>query len=155
MKQGNPKGFLNLNNYQHHGWAVMTKVYRVEDKDGKGMYCGRVSLWGMHDPVRHPTPMDDSRLMRSFQRDTGGIGDARTEFDKFLFDEFGRVRFGFSSLDQLRRWIYDDEWKDTLYVYGFKLNVYECDRVWVGDTQAVFDTHCGHSIVKTINLIEV
>ena len=50
----------------------------------------------------------------------------------------GNFIFGFSSIDQLRRWLYDDAWLKGLNEKGFVLSIYEGD-VRHGHTQAVIN----------------
>ena len=45
-------------------------VYRVENELGKGMYRGNYCdglLMSIFDPMRHPMPSEDSRLMREIR----------------------------------------------------------------------------------------
>ena len=103
-------------------------IFRVERKDdGRGMYQ---SGYGLHscksyktEFSRHPTPFDDS-LLRDNMR-AAGIG----------FD-FTSYIFGFISIEQLRSWLYRDEWINYLIKNDFILRVY-MGEVIVGHTQAI------------------
>lgn len=121
-------------------------IYRIEDADGGGLYRGDNSF---QNPVtssssdRHPLPNDDSRLMDSisFRMDLDLGPDERYQhWTYFLEDEF---IFGFASVEQMRNWVYNDEWLVKLDTVGFYLTVYDMPEhhVCVGNTQAVFRRH--------------
>lgn len=112
-------------------WAGMSplgkphRIYRVENQHGTGMY----HVWDRfalnENSERHPTPHHDSRLMQA-------------GWEAFKARYYSDVYFGFSSLDQLRSWVYQDRWREELYSHGYNIHVYEADEALLGDTQAVF-----------------
>lgn len=107
----------------------MPRVYRVETPHQKGMYHSDTNGFlavGIDDRMRHPVPRDDSRLCRNLIAITGN--------DYFQSHHY----FGFLSIDQLKRWIYMDEWRVALDAMGYKVSVYEVPVVIEGDTQAIF-----------------
>lgn len=118
------------------------KVFRIEDERGAGMYRSGKSVifsdicW----PDRsHPSPWEDIPFgysMRAYDR-----------------PDIVHHRFGFASLEQLRRWIYKDEWLVELHHAGYRLSIYEVDpyNVIIGESQCafLFHSHIGveyHSI---------
>ena len=97
-----------------------TYVWRLEDSGGRGMYGEfRDSSYfyyasmgsGEDDPAPenvHPLPYEDPLL----------------KFAPWNSDYY----FGFSSIEQMRRWIYKDEWLSRLAAYGIMLNLYKVPR---------------------------
>lgn len=104
----------------------MPLVYRVEDKDGYGMYMGRSTpvVMTMQDSMRHPTPSKDEKLARFWNYLTN--------------EECIRYNFGFVSMEQLKFWIYEKKWREDLTQEGFHVSVYDVEIVVGGDTQAIF-----------------
>jgi hypothetical protein len=103
------------------------RIYRVENKLDQGMYTGAYSLCDIMDTrstPRHPTPNNDS-----------GLSDDYWEF----MDKTAQYRFGFSTLAQLRSWLYDDEWLRALHGWDYRLSLYDAKKAIVGNTQALFD----------------
>lgn len=81
---------------------------------------------------QHPVPHQDSKLVDENK-------------DLFVCPSYGEYRFysrkfifGFSSIEQLRRWIYNDAWLKSLDEKGYVLSIYEGD-VRHGHTQAVIN----------------
>lgn len=115
----------------------MTTIYRVENANGRGMYRAGGSYSALEfefDEYIHPMPSSDDALMRSIQE--------RGEYNEcgsldYSMDDY----FGFSSLDQLKRWIYRDDWRSKLDAAGFHVSVYSAVGACIGDTQAVFLLH--------------
>jgi hypothetical protein len=107
----------------------MKTVYRIENRMGRGMYeCDTVNLYCGAASERHPMPYRDAALV------------AQNYEDGFLF-RWGRdIRFGFTSPEQFRSWVYQQDWRDALNRDGFQMSVYEIedDLCLLGDTQAVF-----------------
>lgn len=110
------------------------RIFRIETAEGKGMYRGpdwdgvNESSW---DSSKHPMPHQDSKLVDE-------NGDLFYRFGgeyRFFASNF---IFGFSSIDQLRRWLYNDSWLNALDDEGFMLSIYEGD-VRHGHTQAVIN----------------
>ena len=127
-------------------------VYRVENSLGRGMYRGTFGdslLDEMFDPVLHPMPSNDSRLMREIR--AAGLENQRYGWPTVNWSPFN---FGFSSPDQLRRWLFNDDVKKDLQSIGFSVSVYEGGTEYHGDTQAVFIRN-ESTLVATIDLMEV
>lgn len=109
------------------------KIWRIEDESGVGMYSSYYSLsWGLAYPhdYRHPMPYEDSLLRENM----------RSSFlEEDLYDISNYI-FGFTSLEQLRCWIYSDSWLKDLHYRGFILSIYEVEdeKALVGHTQVIF-----------------
>jgi len=123
----------------------MGRIYRIENIKQTGMYtCGAVkkigaALYNMdgvcdeqgkYVPPRHPIPQDDTMLMNAL-REGGGLC-------KWSGAIYGRYVFGFSSVAQLRNWIYKDSWIQALSDEGMFLSVYD-GETYFGNTQAVIN----------------
>ena len=109
-------------------------VFRVEDAQGRGFYRGpwfemHMRLLDGNDSIAHPTPYADSQY--------GISEDARKERDPEHW--IGKQVFGFVSLDQLRRWFYNDTWLQGMHP-SMRISVYECpaDDPVIGRTQCTF-----------------
>lgn len=103
----------------------MTLVYRVENKDGIGMYRGDAynctfKMYGQ----RHLAPSEDAELC-DFWDDTS-------------LAERDALRFAFATIDQLRAWIYHIGWRRALHKIGLVVSVYDAEFVHSGATQCVF-----------------
>lgn len=110
-------------------------IYRIESAKGIGLYSYRKADEFAHgtlvDEHRHPTPSDDSLL----------VANVREYTCRNYFQIEDHMRFGFCSLEQLRSWIYQDEWLVKLHKYGLKIAEYRLysENVCEGNTQAIFD----------------
>lgn len=106
------------------------RVLRVE-RDGAGMYMGATVEAGvrMSDERAHPHPEEDSGMPEGANEWLRAHGCGGTE----------RARFGFTSVAQLRRWIYQDDWVNRLGKVGCELVEYEVGTCYAGHTQAMFD----------------
>lgn len=109
----------------------MKTAYRIEYPDGKGMYHCVNGEWVAskimgNDKYRHPLPEDDSKLCE--ERD----------FRNILC--LTPYKFAFESVKQLRNWIYQDDWLQSLHNCGMLISEYTCqdEDVLVGNTQAIF-----------------
>ena len=127
-------------------------IYRIEDQDLKGPYCQSNALSMTVDSQRHPTPSKDSSLVYDFA--THFNPDGYTDF--YVPDHY---RFGFSSMSQLRSWIYDDDWMIDLHDNGYHLSIYELERsaVAIGYSQAMCNKDKAillrtQSILKAFNI---
>lgn len=112
---------------------ALVEIFRFEDECGTGMYytntnANDVFEW---DTVNHPVPNEDSLLMSNLSEKTGSCSIKKIH------------KFGFSSMEQLRRWLYQDQWLIGLNRIGIKLAIYLCDEdsVVVGHTQSIFDDY--------------
>lgn len=106
--------------------TIQSTILRFEDKNGKGLYRGEIdfnTIIGEGDDYtteQHPTPNHDSLFRENYQPNS--IWD----LEEFVY--------GFTDMQQLRRWLYKDEWLIKLYEH-FKC--YEVEgEVIVGHTQA-------------------
>ena len=135
----------------------MQTVFRIQHKDtGKGMYrhTGRclASICSSSYDVeydRHPTPWEDSKLTDSILEKYDSVGSVIYNESPYLY--------GFISVDQLRSWLYRDEWLLGLHNEGYILIVVETDDVYTGNSQAVFTAPNGyvtHSIKEYFNLTD-
>jgi hypothetical protein len=115
-------------------------IYRIETESGGGMYQGSYGALCplTFDSARHPIPENDSLLMDNMSCviEREGLPPATSAWS-FIY---GRYRFGFASVDQLRAWVYQDDWLVKLHLYGLRLAVYDVDDedCVVGYTQAIF-----------------
>jgi hypothetical protein len=109
---------------------MATTVYRIE-KDGIGMYgsggCG--GEYG-YDSFRHPAPDDDAKLRKAT--------DERKAQDGKMYFDYAPSHFGFISIEQLRAWVYADDWLRSLHESGHVLAIIRSDDVLVGHTQVIF-----------------
>lgn len=119
-------------------------IFRIETGDGSGMYRGpdwdgEFETGAATD--KHPCPHNDSKLVDENKELFYSIGDNEWRFDASEFI------FGFSSVDQLRRWLYNDSWLESLDKEGFVLSIYEGD-VRHGHTQAVINKATSKLVAK-------
>ena len=111
-------------------------IYRIESAKGIGLYNFFKADYFVHsvlvDRHRHPSPSDDSLL----------VANVRKASNCNYFDIEAFMRFGFCSVEQLRSWIYKDEWLVKLHEYGLKISEYKLysEHVHEGNTQAIFDS---------------
>lgn len=94
-------------------------VYRVENKEGKGPYCGssyfdwQTEIYNSH---RNPSPIDD------------GIWDSDDYFDNTAY--YSRYYYGFKSMEQYINW-FNIENRLELLEKGYVLRRYEVPDEWV------------------------
>ncbi|PHS22242.1 MAG: hypothetical protein COA84_13880 [Robiginitomaculum sp.] len=119
------------------------RMYRVHVKDlfEKGMYRGG-GKWADWDEIqsspRHPMPRDDDELMDNISNILG-----------VYYIEPWMV-FGFSTIAQLKFWIYKKKWREKLTELGFIVSYIESDYIARGSTQAVVHKNKPYEIIKTI-----
>lgn len=101
------------------------RVYRVQNSLGDGMYRASISSMMLED-VRHPEPYRDSALMDEMEV----AGFCRGIPDCYFY-------YGFASIEQLKSWIYEEQWRWILDGSGYQVTVWEGPAAH-GDTQAVF-----------------
>lgn len=111
-------------------------IYRLEDKELRGPYSnGGNMLTASIDARKHPSPYKDTLLVNDFESRyiDGGLAD---------FTIPRNYKFGFSSMGQLRAWLYDDEWLEDLHIQGYTLSIYEIERnaVAIGYSQVMFNS---------------
>ncbi len=105
--------------------------YRLEDERGRGVYSSNCRHPSAQDPtvmVNHPAPLGDP-LLKDIWKELGGDG-----WD----GESRNYYFGFSSMEQLRRWFYDPEYLETIQSQGIRIAIYQTDDFHIGDTQMIF-----------------
>ena len=129
---------------------MSTTIYRIETPEGEGMYHSGASevTSNLHHPYRHPEPDEDDLLAPVLISKSGGS-------EHIAWYALRNYYFGFSSVEQLRRWIYQDEWLRGLHNDGLVITVIESDDVLLGHTQAMFDGRVSeqqHSILEFFNL---
>lgn len=128
----------------------MPMLYRVEDNLGEGMYhSSNAPSLGMHNEIRHPSPREDSKLYDGIKILLKKRGDIAFNFSLF--------KYGFSSLGQLKSWIYKKEWKKGLHKAGFSLSIYKCEEenFVAGDTQAVVLLNTHIELIERKSLLEI
>jgi hypothetical protein len=109
----------------------MPKFFRFQNSDFIGIYAGTGGFYsfdqGRVDITRHPTPTDDSALMEDYKTKFPLMGGYRGYY----------FNYGFTSLEQLKSWIYKNSWIVQLYKNNFRVMVYEVpdDECVIGSTQ--------------------
>lgn len=121
-------------------------VYRVENAAGDGMYRdgqlrGHVDAYDKD----HPGPGDDG-IIRQFYEDDW---DSWTGTPR----KWGRVLFGFSSMEQLKVWV-KPWWREELARTGQRIAVYDAPDGIAGTHQAIFDRDTA-TLVSTASLTEI
>ena len=114
----------------------MRRVYRIESSVGSGMYYAGNAQWILDSEdtyEKHPSPKRDSLLAPILIKK----GLYCEVFDNLICDEY---KFGFDSIEQLRRWIYEDRWLVALHEHEMMIAEYELpdEDVLVGHTQVMF-----------------
>lgn len=124
-------------------------IYRIENQHLKGPYSESNALSMNPDSQRHPMPSKDSLLVYDFKAHFNP--DEHTNFD--VPEHY---RFGFSSISQLRAWIYDDDWMIDLHDCGYHLSIYEMERnaAAIGYSQVMFNKDKA-TLLRTQSLLEV
>lgn len=122
------------------------KLFRIQDENDNGLYrindgSGRNGYFmllpadfhaGNEGNRQHPLPYEDSLLVSNRRKREALVG---------LSDCTGELRYAFNSIEQLRRWMYKDEWLECCDAIGLYVAVYEVpeDQVIVGHTQCCFN----------------
>lgn len=114
----------------------MKKVFRIECGLGYGMYVygPAESIFDSDDIYeKHPSPKRDSLLAPILINK----GLYYVISDLLCCDDY---MFGFDSIEQLRRWIYEDRWLVALHEHDMVIAEYELpdEDVLVGHTQVMF-----------------
>jgi hypothetical protein len=147
------------------------KVYRIVDERGDGMYRsnqGR-SLWsradiGVNDGYEggaHPPAHNDGGMVHAWPAfcDRHGIrtllGDVPSIWDAHV--HLKAHRFGFGSLQQLRRWVYGVGWLSALHEAGGRVQVYEVpdEHVLQGTCQVTFNLKHAERVLPDLCLIDL
>ena len=111
----------------------MKTIFRIEDaKTGIGMYHSGKAQFFMNegDYDNHPAPSRDSLLVQNinvFKKRDG-------------YASASDFKYGFDSIKQMRRWLYEDRWLKQLDTNGLKLAEIDVDEsnLIVGHTQVMF-----------------
>jgi hypothetical protein len=114
----------NLSYNKNTGDAVMAKIIRIQDKDGKGPYRkGTVyELDIPFNPRHQPSPSDEPELAGWYKLD-----------DK----ESRSCKFGFKDEMQMRRW-FSDEDREKLEKAGYKAVELEVEIMFESKTQVIY-----------------
>lgn len=136
--------------------AKTKRVYRFENVMGVGMYRHKplsdsskplyesenlkssFALASGQEPFctdRWPSPYADIKFIEDTTKKRG-------------LDELDNIRyschdkFGFSSVSQMKRWVYKKKWRKALSQFGMDLCVYEVplEHVIIGTSQCTFDS---------------
>lgn len=122
----------------------MVIVYRLETIGGTGVYNTSASMTIDFDGKRHPMPNDDSLLMENLLMHNLDILSG--------YGNLG-VHFGFSSIEQLRSWFYNDNWIRDISERDIILSIYEAEEVYLGNSQMCFNRSTA-SLKSQNNLID-
>lgn len=145
-----------------------TSVFRIENKDGAGMYnCGddsSIDNCPLYDHVKdkkfHPAPWQDSKLARQMYAQYMIDPDpVRIQLmGTPLTEESESWRYGFASKEQARMWLHDDRIINWLSEHGFivaEFSVSFTDAL-LGNTQVMFrnapEHYKKHDIKKFFNI---
>lgn len=104
-------------------------VYRIENQAGEGMYAADHCIYqcpSYEDFGNHKGPQSDNRLLDELR------------LKNWSYDIPQHFSFGFSSVEQMRTWLFEDVWLLWLADNGFILAIIETDDVIAGDTQCIF-----------------
>lgn len=133
------------------------KVYRIENKAGEGFYLPKDMSTSIYrcpsysDDGSHPNALEDSRLQILLGANNllscGMLNRRKTD----------KYSYGFGTIDQLRHWLYNDEWLVYLHKKGFKLVICQVvpKNVMLGNTQCMFikpEKYVKRDIVKYFKL---
>lgn len=129
------------------------KFFRVEDDNLIGPYSNmkgwnKILFWckenenlnGNMSSHLHPSPKDDSKI-RNHPKVKPWVEESKI-IKGFIHINFPEsIIFGFSSIDQFRRWFFEDKILEGLDKAGFRLSTYEVERKNLidGFTQAIAD----------------
>lgn len=154
-------------------------VYRLENSDGSGVYhCNAWSrcCGGSFSSDTHPMPFHDDIMVSNFNDFFDQIKSeydidieesllnfsAYSNYQQFLFIYDGALskvdgrrasRFGFESIESLKRWVFDPDWRSALSEYGIQISVYEIEERFVlyGESQLIFLKEQG----KLVDILDV
>lgn len=119
-------------------------VYRVQIPGTKISLYHNNNMWDIKDCMqssdRHPSPDQDAAL-------SGPWYALPYEQRKYYY-------FGFSTIAQLKSWIYQQNWRAKMDRAGFRVVVYDTTDYLIGDTQAVFRMQTA-STMQELRLTEI
>lgn len=106
--------------------------FRVAHHDGTGMYAMfRNDLTNIVEGevlTKHPPPWADDKLCSAWD----------ALYNDEIANEYRQYYFGFSSMEQLRRWLFNSELNQKMHEAGLRIHIYQTDDYHMGDTQMVF-----------------
>jgi hypothetical protein len=109
----------------------MRRIFRIQNSRGLGAY---LVDWGdmPADKLLHPSPFSELELRFAKQRQ--------------LF----RWYFGFASLDQLKKWFFQESWLQAMDEAGLELTVWEVPKRYthISQTQAIFERRKARQIAR-------
>lgn len=122
----------------------MRTLYRIESGLGYGMYdSGPAQHIFDNDDAheKHPSPKRDSLLSPIL------VEKGLYSGHKWDYLACSAYKFGFDSIEQLRRWIYEDRWLVALHEHGMRIAEYTIpdEHVLVGHTQVMFWQHANYT----------
>lgn len=120
----------------------MAIIYRVERENGGGMYYTNSDdiTFEMQDSMRHPPPHKDAKLKKAWGKLCDGDWSYKSSWS-----------FGFSTIEQLKNWIYQTEWREILTNLEYYVVSYNAKEYHFGDTQAIFRKETANRLeVKTL-----
>lgn len=123
-------------------------VRKAGERIGDGMYIGKAGLFqfrGYGIELSHPPPWDDTDLRWGETEVTVGV-------------PAERCRFGFGSLEQLKSWLYNHEWREYLHEHGYVVKVWEvpAGMMHVGSAQAIaVDTWLADNACEYLSLLDL
>ena len=130
----------------HHSSDITQGCYRAGCTNNLLSYYAYSTNW-----KKHPPPYEDSKLYQSLLNSP--------DYDGFDYENLLiKYHFGFTSLEQLKAWFYNEDWLEWLDEQGFILSEFECDDVpemfIAGNSQAIAKLDCAIQL-KTISLLEL
>jgi len=123
-------------------------VYRIEDGESRGPFCGRGDF--IYDNNHRCHDEHSCQSPPNARGEVGTpLGDMWHRGDQYAFQH----RFGFRSRAQLKRWFRSKAGRRAMMRNGYKVAVYEVpkDAVWQGKWQVVFNADKA-TPKETINL---
>ena len=118
---------------------MLKDIWRIENAAGRGFYsAGSLAAREMYDlKGTHPPPVNDTELVERIRSNTCVLLGCREIYtiNTAIKDAY---EFGFKSIEQLKRWVYNKEWRQMLKDEGFFVSHYVSYDAQYGDTQAVF-----------------
>lgn len=116
-------------------------VYRIELPDGKGLYrTGGYAYSILQSSQLHPLPNVDAKLGPNWDSLAGSVR--------------YKYYFGFSSLYQLKRWVFTKQSREAIDAEGFVVSVFKAEG-YDGDTQCCYHNDTREDTLETMRLTEI
>ena len=130
-------------------------IYRVALKDDvyTGLYDWHLSYEVLFElQGAHPGPYRDKKMAKALQEESGKTNPS--DLDTIDGDRINGRYFGFTNPQQLKHWIYMEEWRRELDEDGFCIYLIEPepDTYLEGDSQCIFNIE---DVIGTMTLLEV